>query len=74
MKRSKDPVRLNWLQANPERVYCSTRKSWWVRPLREDGEVEYNTHPTAGGAARAIGPFATLREAVDHARLIHNDV
>jgi hypothetical protein len=63
-----DVVRMDWLERNPERVYQSAMKTWWIRPLREDGSVEYNTHPTAAGAPRAIGPFPTLRTAVDDAR------
>lgn len=63
-----DTRRIDWFAANSQRVYQAVDGNWWIRPLKADGSVEYNTHPTAGGAARAIGPFTNFRDAVDNAR------
>ena len=63
-----DAQRLDWYAANPDRAYRDVYGKFYLRPLRSDGSVSFTDNPYALGADKIIGPFNTLREAIDAAR------
>lgn len=50
-------ARLKWIAENSERFYHTQEGLWWLRPLKDDGSINYDGGRVPGVS---LGPWLTL--------------